>query len=174
MRCGLHVAKIVQPIFCKDSANRRQNIKLAWTLCWDAAYLLQRYTIFCRELIALQYFFYKQVGKGVQGGGTEGSACACRTVGAKAQDEWSCWTPTKSGSSAMCAYLWWMGLKSNDRFGINCYFTISISVSKLSTLPYFTLDVDIWSKSFSAQAILPFSISRRSMLDIEPFVSATK
>ncbi len=26
---------------------------------------------------------------------------------------------------------------------LNFYFTISISVSKLSTLPYFTLDVDI-------------------------------
>ena len=28
--------------WCKDSANRRQNIKLAWILCWGVAYLLQR------------------------------------------------------------------------------------------------------------------------------------
>ena len=28
---------------CKDSANRMQSVKLAWTLCWDAAYFLQRY-----------------------------------------------------------------------------------------------------------------------------------
>ena len=31
-----------QPIFCKDSANREQNVKLACTLCRGAAYLLQR------------------------------------------------------------------------------------------------------------------------------------
>ena len=31
--------------FCegKDSANRMQSVKLAWTLCWDVAYFLQRY-----------------------------------------------------------------------------------------------------------------------------------
>ena len=29
----------------KDSANRAQNVKLAWTLCRGAAYLMQRYVI---------------------------------------------------------------------------------------------------------------------------------
>ena len=29
----------------------------------------------------------------------------------KAQDEWSCWTPMKSGSFEMCVYLRWMGLR---------------------------------------------------------------
>lgn len=57
---------------------------------------------------------------------------------------------------------------------ICCYFTMSINVPKLSILPYFTFEVDICSKSFSAQLILLFSISRKSMLDMEPFVSATK
>ena len=32
----------VQPIFCKDSANREQKVKLAWTFCRGAAYLVQR------------------------------------------------------------------------------------------------------------------------------------
>ena len=29
----------------------------------------------------------------------------------KAQEEWSCWTPTKSGSFEMCVFLRWMGLR---------------------------------------------------------------
>ena len=32
----------VQLILCKDCANRTQNDKLAWSLCWDAANLMQR------------------------------------------------------------------------------------------------------------------------------------
>jgi len=32
----------VQPILCKDSANRTQCIKFTWMHCWGAAYLMQR------------------------------------------------------------------------------------------------------------------------------------
>ena len=37
------LSKIKSRTFTKDNANRRQNVKLAWMLCWDAAYLMQRY-----------------------------------------------------------------------------------------------------------------------------------
>ena len=64
-------------IFCKDNANRMQNIKLAWILCWDAAYLLQRYTFLLKQqLIGSQltlfgnqidrkscWMFWKQIQK---------------------------------------------------------------------------------------------------------------
>ena len=33
----------VQPVLCKDSANREQRVKLAWTLCRGVACLMQRY-----------------------------------------------------------------------------------------------------------------------------------
>ena len=52
-------------IFCKDNANRMQNIKLAWILCWDAAYLLQRYTFLLKQqLIGSQLtLFGNQTGR---------------------------------------------------------------------------------------------------------------
>ena len=58
------------------------------------------------------------------------------------------------------------------------YFTSSISLPKLSTTSYLTCSganfLLMSSKNLRAHLILVFSISRSSMLDIEPLVSATK
>src|SRR3546814_18256799 len=58
------------------------------------------------------------------------------------------------------------------------YLTISMSFPKLSTTLYLTLSGAnrsfILSKNLRAHLILVFSISRSSMVDMEPLVSATK
>ena len=44
-------------IFCKDNANRMQNIKFTWIFCWDEAYLLQRYIKYLRNKSKIEVFF---------------------------------------------------------------------------------------------------------------------
>ena len=67
--------------------------------------------------------------------------------------------------------------KAIARFSFR-YFTISINLPKLSTTSYLTLEGAkrrfISSKNLRAHLIFVFSISRRSIDDIEPLVSATK
>ena len=48
-----------------------------------------------------------------------------RRTSTKAQDEWSCWTLTRSGSFETCVYLRWMVLKFSSN---SCFFMFGINI----------------------------------------------
>ena len=62
--------------------------------------------------ISLKYDFYKHCASWRQNIKQRLNVMLRRSLPyQKAQDEWSCWTLTKSGSFEMCVYLRWMGLR---------------------------------------------------------------